>query len=183
MRCVATENEWQRSYDASIAYEEERRRRPRDERARRRSFRIVIGVLASLVLVFGVLTAISFVAVRSLYLEHGTQAVVGTVVAEKKGPLGTWNELTVTYTVDGKSYRRTIPVKGDGFGGPRSSPYYYRTGAEVELLVRGEQPGSVRTATRWTPAFYEWSVLWAWSVVTLLGVAIVLLMRAKRPRT
>jgi hypothetical protein len=81
--------------------------------------------------------------------------------------------VAVACTVYGRHREATIPVKGDGFRGPRVEPYFYDRGDAVALGVSRDDPSSVRTAERWVPAFYNWGVLAAGSIL-MLGLLLAL---------
>ena len=143
-------------------------RRPTDERATRRQLNRWFLGLGVVVIATGVGALVSYLAVRSLFEEDGTRQVQGWVIREEGGPLGVWNELTVQYQVGSEVYTRTIPVKGNGFSVTQLKPYYYHRGDRVALLALRNRPGSVRTATRWTPALYDWAPAFAAAVGTSL---------------
>lgn len=138
----------------------------------RRWFRLWVGAL-SLVTVIALIGALaSYVRVRPLV--HGPhQPVTGTVVDEQSGLMGVRNLLTVDYVAGGEELRAEIPVKGDGFGGPRIPDYYYRRGLPVGLLVSEDDAELVRTADRWSPAFENWLAVAATAVAATALVAVL----------
>ena len=150
-------------------------RRPGETRLR---IGILVCSVASLIAVVG--TGVCYLNDRPL-LDGPTRRVTGTVVSERKGFLGIRNLLTASYEVDGRTYEATIPVKGDGFRGPRIDPYFYGRGLDVLLLVRPGHPTEVRTASRWTPASYNWAAIAATlTATTLLLLVIRWLARRRR---
>ena len=125
-----------------------------------------MAVTAVLAVVAWTAVLVAYVKDREL-ISGPTRPAIGQVVKENKGFLGIRNLLTVEYQVDGQSQRRTIPVKGDGIGGTRISPYFYQPGAAVDLLVSRDDPGAVRTDDRWTPAAYVWGAVGGTLLCTL----------------
>jgi hypothetical protein len=131
--------------------------------------------MAAALLVTGITVVgalVSYLQVRPLV--HGPLiAVVGTVVDEDAGFLGVRNFVAVDYEVGGRTYSAEIPVKGNGFRGPRLDPYYYRAGVSVDLLAVASDPTVVRTKDRWVPAFYNWAAVAATAGSFALLVAIL----------
>lgn len=145
---------------------------------------IALYVLLVVCLVASVGTAVTYSRDKNLFLERGTRPVTGTVVSERSGPFAVWNNLNVTYEVNGVAYRETIPVKGNGFTlGLRLAPYFYKPGHRVELLVLASQPRAVRTRVRWTPAWYEWGAVAATSLLSALVIGVLVLVFRRRLRS
>jgi hypothetical protein len=156
-----------------------RRSRLARQRRTRRTRRLLIFVGTPL-LVTAVGMLLSLLSVRALFFEQNTERVVGTVVTERTG---IWNDLVVSYEFEGVSYRRTIPVIGSGLGDGATDSRHYADGSNVDLLVRRDKPGSVRTVTRWSPAFYEWVPAFGVAcLVFLVGLAAEALHRRKARR-
>jgi hypothetical protein len=106
-------------------------------------------------------------------VERPDVAVTGQVIHETEGLLGVRNLLEVEYSAGGRRRTATIPVKGDGFGGVRTRPYFYEPGDQVRLLVDSNNPSSVRTEARWTPAVHNWGAVTGFFVALLLVVVVL----------
>ena len=155
--------------------------RPKTTAELRRYFRRwFIVVFVATVLAWGG-ALVTYVKDRQL-IGGATSPVVGQVVKEEKGFLGIRNILTVDYELAGRTYRRSIPTKGDGIGGPRVSPYFYKPGARVDLLVSRSQAGAVRTDLRWTPAAMMWATVGGFGICLLALLAFLrwLILRQRR---
>lgn len=148
-------------------------RDPAETEARvRRRFRRAILSFAVLAAVSGLGTLVTYVQAWDL-LNGDTRPVVGTVVDERKGFLGIRNLVTVEYELGSERYQAEIPVKGDGFRGPRIRAYFYERGDRVELLVAEGDESKVRTKDRWIPAVYNWAVVLVFSLVIVPFLALL----------
>ncbi len=155
-----------------------------DEARARRWFRRWVLGFVILAVVASIGTAVTYVQARPL-LTGPTHHLTGTVLEERKGFLGIRNIVTVAYEVDGTRRQAEIPVKGDGFGGFRVGPYFYKAGAAVELLVDRDNADCVRTKDRWVPAVYNWGVVTVFAVIMVPFLALIgrLIVRSIRKRT
>lgn len=145
-----------------------------DPRSVRRWYAAWLLGVASLLLVSGVGTAVTYVQARPL-LTGPTQPVQGTVIRERAGFLGVRNLVEVEYEAGGALRRAEIPVKGNGLapGGGRLDPYFYAPGQAVALLVDRSDPAAVRTATRWTPAVHNWLAVLGFASFLLVLLLVV----------
>lgn len=152
---------------------------PMNEDKARRWFRIwTLGFLI-LAVVSSIGTTVSYVRDAPL-LNGQKRQMAGTVLRERKGFLGIRNIVTVAYDVGGVRHRADIPVKGDGFRGPRVGPYFYKVGAPVELLVDPHDVDRVRTKDRWVPAVNNWAVVAVIALVMLPGIALLRLLALRQ---
>lgn len=156
--------------------------RPMTPAGASRYFRWSIGVMAVLAVAASAGALVTYLRDREL-ISGPTRAVNGQVVEEEKGFLGIRNLLTVEYEAGGQTQRKTIPVKGDGIRGPRVSPYFYKPGASVELLVSRDSADAVRTEDRWTPAVQIWAAAGGgllFLITLMVPVAIVTTRQHRR---
>jgi hypothetical protein len=140
---------------------------------------IAVAVAAGLLALVGALVA--YVQDQAL-INGPTRPVTGVVQQEQKGGiLNSINVLSVAYDVDGRHFEESIPVTGDGFGGVKIAPYFYKVGEPVSLLVARADPQSVRTVDRWVPGIQNWGAVAAvcWGVVLLIGSMWLVVIRPR----
>jgi hypothetical protein len=105
-------------------------------------------------------------------IQNKGHRVTGTVVNETTERYCVRNIVRVRYVFEGETHVADIPTKGRGFGGLCIDPYFYKRGRPVELMLDPDDPGHVRTATRWSPLAYNAGGVLAFFVALFLIFAV-----------
>jgi hypothetical protein len=88
-------------------------------------------------------------------IQNNGQRVTGTVVNETTERFCVRTVVRVRYRFEGDAHVADIPTKGRGFGGLCIHPYFFKHGRPVALMLDPDDPGHVRTVSRWSPLAYN----------------------------